>query len=157
MLDLSAGSTVLDFAYQVHTEVGHRCRGAKVNGRIVPLTHVVKTGDRVEILTAKQPNPSRDWLNPKLGYINGARARSKVRQWFKRESRDDNLRAGRDALESEARRLGTDLSGLAEMLTRFHQNSVEDLYVAIGNGELTSGQVINALARKKAAETEPQA
>jgi GTP pyrophosphokinase len=157
VLDMSAGSTVLDFAYQVHTEVGNRCRGAKVNGRIVPLTHVVKTGDRVEILTAKHPNPSRDWLNPKLGYINGARARAKVRQWFKRESRDDNLRAGREALESEARRLSTDLGGLPEMLARFHQNSVDDLYVAIGNGELTAGQVINALARKKAAETEPQA
>ncbi|MEJ2400591.1 MAG: bifunctional (p)ppGpp synthetase/guanosine-3',5'-bis(diphosphate) 3'-pyrophosphohydrolase [Xanthomonadales bacterium] len=157
VLDMSAGSTVLDFAYQVHTEVGHRCRGAKVNGRIVPLTHVVNTGDRVEILTAKQPNPSRDWLNPKLGYINGARARAKVRQWFKRESRDDNLRAGRDALEAEARRLSTDLSELGAILGRFHQNSVDDLYVAIGNGELTAGQIINALARKKAAETEPQA
>ena len=157
VLDMSAGSTVLDFAYQVHTEVGHRCRGAKVNGRIVPLTHVVNTGDRVEILTAKQPNPSRDWLNPKLGYINGARARAKVRQWFKRESRDDNLRAGRDALEAEARRLSTDLADLGEILGRFQQNSVDDLYVAIGNGELTAGQVLNALARRKAAEYEPQA
>jgi GTP pyrophosphokinase len=154
---MSAGSTVLDFAYQVHTEVGHRCRGAKVNGRIVPLTQVVKTGDRVEILTAKHPNPSRDWLNPRLGYINGARARAKVRQWFKRESRDDNLRAGRDALEAEARRLSTDLADLGAVVERFHQNSIDDLYVAIGSGELTAGQVVNALARKKAAETEPQA
>jgi GTP pyrophosphokinase len=157
VLDMSAGSTVLDFAYQVHTEVGHRCRGAKVNGRIVPLTQVVKTGDRVEILTAKHPNPSRDWLNPRLGYINGARARAKVRQWFKRESRDDNLRAGRDALEAEARRLSTDLADLGAVVERFHQNSIDDLYVAIGSGELTAGQVVNALARKKAAETEPQA
>ena len=157
VVDLSLGSTVLDFAYQVHTEVGHRCRGAKVNGRIVPLTHQVSTGDRVEILTAKHPNPSRDWLNPKLGYINGARARAKVRQWYKRESRDDNLRAGRESLEAENRRMGTDLGELPEILQRFHQNSVDDLYVAIGNGELTAGQVINAIARKKAAEAEPQA
>jgi GTP pyrophosphokinase len=157
VVDLSLGSTVLDFAYQVHTEVGHRCRGAKVNGRIVPLTHQVTTGDRVEILTAKQPNPSRDWLNPKLGYINGARARAKVRQWYKRESRDDNLRAGRESLEAEGRRMSTDLADLAEIIGRFNQNSVEDLYVAIGNGELTAGQVINAIARKKAAEVEPQA
>jgi GTP pyrophosphokinase len=157
VVDLSLGSTVLDFAYQVHTEVGHRCRGAKVNGRIVPLTHQVSTGDRVEILTAKHPNPSRDWLNPKLGYITGARARAKVRQWYKRESRDENLQAGREALESESRKLSTDLGDLPEVLERFHQNSVEDLYVAIGNGELTAGQVINALARKKAAEVEPQA
>jgi GTP pyrophosphokinase len=157
VVDLSLGSTVLDFAYQVHTEVGHRCRGAKVNGRIVPLTHQVNTGDRVEILTSKQPNPSRDWLNPKLGYINGARARAKVRQWYKRESRDENLQAGRDALEAESRKLGTDLADLPEIISRFNQNSIDDLYVAIGNGELTAGQVINAIARKKAAEVEPQA
>ena len=157
VVDLSLGSTVLDFAYQVHTEVGHRCRGAKVNGRIVPLTYQVSTGERVEILTAKHPNPSRDWLNPKLGYINGARARAKVRQWFKRESRDENLQAGRDALEAESRKLGTDLGDLPEIIERFNQNSVDDLYVAIGNGELTAGQVINAIARKKAAEVEPQA
>ena len=157
VVDLSLGSTVLDFAYQVHTEVGHRCRGAKVNGRIVPLTYQVSTGDRVEILTAKHPNPSRDWLNPKLGYIAGARARAKVRQWFKRESRDENLVAGRESLEAESRKLGTDLTDLPAIIARFHQNTVDDLYVAIGNGELTAGQVINALARKKAAEVEPQA
>jgi GTP pyrophosphokinase len=157
VVDLSLGSTVLDFAYQVHTEVGHRCRGAKVNGRIVPLTYPVSTGERVEILTAKHPNPSRDWLNPKLGYINGARARAKVRQWFKRESRDENLQAGREALEAESRKLGTDLSELPDMVEKFHQNSQDDLYVAIGNGELTAGQVISAIARKKAAEVEPQA
>ena len=157
VVDLSAGSTVLDFAYQVHTEVGHRCRGAKVNGRIVPLTYTVATGDRVEILTAKHPNPSRDWLNPKLGYINGARGRAKVRQWFKRESRDDNLRAGKDALEAEARRMSTDLGGLEPALKRLKLNSVEDLYVAIGNGDLTTGQVFNALARSREANAVPQA
>ncbi len=105
VIDLAAGSTVLDFAYHVHTEVGHRCRGAKVNGRIVPLTCVVSTGDRVEILTAKQARPSRDWLNPRLGYIHGARGRSKVRQWFKQESREDNLKAGKEAIENEIRRI----------------------------------------------------
>ena len=157
VVDLAAGSTVLDFAYQVHTEVGHRCRGAKVNGRIVPLTHSVATGDRIEILTAKHPNPSRDWLNPKLGYINGARARAKVRQWFKRESRDDNLRAGKEALEAEARRMSTDLQGLVPVLKRLKLTSVEDLYVAIGNGDLTTGQVFNALARARAADVTPQA
>jgi GTP pyrophosphokinase len=157
VVDLSAGSTVLDFAYQVHTEVGHRCRGAKVNGRIVPLTHTVSTGDRVEILTAKQPNPSRDWLNPKLGYINGARARSKVRQWFKRESRDDNLRAGKEALEAEARRMSTELSGMEPVLKRLKINSLDDLYVAIGNGDLTTGQVFNAMERARAAQAAPQA
>jgi GTP pyrophosphokinase len=157
VVDLTAGSTVLDFAYHVHTEVGHRCRGAKVNGRIVPLTHVVNTGDRVEILTGKQPKPSRDWLNPRLGYISGARARAKVRQWYKRESRDDNLRAGKDALEVEVRRVGFAPSDLKDVLEKFNLGSVDDLYVAVGNGDLTSGQIFNALARMKAEQTEPQA
>jgi GTP pyrophosphokinase len=157
VVDLSAGSTVLDFAYQVHTEIGHRCRGAKINGRIVQLTHTVSTGDRVEILTAKHPNPSRDWLNPKLGFISSARARAKVRQWFKRESRDDNLRAGKDALEAEARRMSTDLNGMEPVLSKLKLNSLEDLYVAIGNGDLTTGAVFNALARSRAAEVAPQA
>jgi len=157
VVDLTAGSTVLDFAYQVHTEVGHRCRGAKVNGRIVPLTHLVNTGDRVEILTGKIPKPSRDWINPRLGYINGARARAKVRQWFKRESRDDNLRAGKEALETEARRLGIVLSDLREVLPRFKLKSADDLYVSVGNGDLTSGQIFNALERLKSEQAVPQA
>ena len=157
VVDLTAGSTVLDFAYHVHTEVGHRCRGAKVNGRIVPLTHIVNTGDRVEILTGKHPKPSRDWINPRLGYINGARGRAKVRQWYKRESRDDNLRAGKEALEIEARRVGLALSDLKDVLERFNLNTAEDLYVAVGNGDLASGQIFNALARMRAEQTEPQA
>jgi GTP pyrophosphokinase len=157
VVDLTAGSTVLDFAYHVHTEVGHRCRGAKVNGRIVPLTHIVNTGDRVEILTGKHPKPSRDWLNPRLGYINGARGRAKVRQWYKRESRDDNLRAGKEALEIEARRVGLALSDLKDVLERFNLNTAEDLYVAVGNGDLASGQIFNALARLRAEQTEPKA
>jgi GTP pyrophosphokinase len=157
VVDLAAESTVLDFAYHVHTEVGHRCKGAKVNGRIVPLTHIVSTGDRVEILTARQPNPSRDWLNPKLGYIHGARARSKVRQWYKRESRDENLRAGKEALEAEARRMSTALSDVGVVLEKFSMKSADDLYVAVGNGDLTTGQVFNAIARTKAEQAVPQA
>ena len=157
VVDLTAGSSVLDFAYHVHTEVGHRCRGAKVNGRIVPLTHVVGTGDRVEILTGKNPKPSRDWLNPRLGYINGARARAKVRQWYKRESRDDNLRAGKESLESEARRVGIVLSDLEVVLKRFNMNSVDDLFVAVGNGDINTGQIFNALERIKAEQVVPQA
>ena len=157
VVDLAAGATVLDFAYHVHTEVGHRCRGAKVNGRIVPLTHVVRTGDRVEILTGKQPKPSRDWLNPRLGYIHGARARSKVRQWYKRENREDNLRAGKDALDTESKRVGIELSDLAGILERFNLKSADDLFVAVGNGDLTSGQVFNAVARMKAEQAVPQA
>ena len=161
VIDLAAGATVLDFAYQVHTEVGHRCRGAKINGRIVPLTQKVKTGDRVEILTAKQPGPSRDWLNPRQGYIHGARARSKVRQWFKKESHDDNLRAGREAIESEVRRMGLLPAELTPQLTavvkRFGLGAIDDLYVAVGSGDLTVGQAVGALARLREEHTAPQA
>jgi GTP pyrophosphokinase len=157
VVDLAAGATVLDFAYHVHTEVGHRCRGAKVNGRIVPLTHVVSTGDRVEILTAKHPKPSRDWLNPRLGYIHGARGRSKVRQWFKQESREENLRAGKESIEGESRRIGLALSDLQPVVKRFSLNTVEDLFVAVGNGDLTVGQVTGAVDRLRSEEVAPQA
>jgi GTP pyrophosphokinase len=157
VVDLAAGSSVLDFAYHVHTEVGHRCRGAKINGRIVPLTQVVKTGDRVEILTGKHPKPSRDWLNPRLGYINGARARAKVRQWFRKESQDENRRAGKDAVESEARRMGIQLNDLQPLTERFSFKNVDDLFVAVGNGDLTVGQVVHAFERMNAERTEPQA
>ncbi len=157
VVDLADGSTVLDFAYHVHTEVGHRCRGAKVNGRIVPLTHVVDTGDRVEILTAKQAKPSRDWLNPRLGYISGARGRAKVRQWFKRESRDENLRAGKEAVENEASRIGISITDFKPVVERFSLATTDDLFVAVGNGDLTVGQVVNAFDRLRAEQFEPQA
>ena len=148
VIDLTAGATVLDFAYHVHTEVGHRCRGAKINGRIVQLTQSVETGDRVEILTGKQPRPSRDWLNPRLGYIKGARARSKVRQWFRKANYDQNLQAGRDMLNAELSRLGLDESMPDNVLQRFHLNRIEDIYVALGNGDLTVTQVVQAKERE---------
>ena len=157
VVDLAAGATVLDFAYHVHTQVGHRCRGAKVNGRIVPLTHIVATGDRVEILTAKQPRPSRDWLNPRLGYIHGARGRSKVRQWFKQESREENLRAGKEAIENEAKRIGLEPSDFKSVVKRYSLATVDDLFVAVGNGDLTVGQVVNAIDRLRADQVAPQA
>ena len=157
VVDLAAGATVLDFAYHVHTQVGHRCRGAKVNGRIVPLTHTVVTGDRVEILTAKQPRPSRDWLNPRLGYIHGARGRSKVRQWFKQESREENLRAGKEAIESESKRIGLELNDFKPVVERYSLATVDDLFVAVGNGDLTVGQVVNAIDRLRAEQVAPQA
>jgi len=157
VVDLAAGSTVLDFAYHVHTEVGHRCRGAKINGRIVPLTQIVATGDRVEILTGKQASPSRDWLNPRLGYISGARGRAKVRQWFKRESRDENLRAGKEAIENEASRIGLSAKDYVQVVERFSLSTTDDLFVAVGNGDLTVGQVVNAIARLHAEQQKPQA
>jgi GTP pyrophosphokinase len=156
VVDLVAGATVLDFAYHVHTEVGHRCRGAKVNGRIVTLKHEVHTGDRVEILTAKHASPSRDWLNPRLGYIKAARARSKVRQWFKKESREDNLRAGRETVEAEARRMGLDTRNLLPVAERFSQASVDDLFVSVGSGDLTVGQVVGSMERLRAEQDGPR-
>ncbi len=155
VIDLALGATVLDFAYHVHTEIGHRCQGAKVNGRIVPLTHRLETGNRVEILTGKHPRPSRDWLNPRLGFIRGARARSKVRQWFRRESHEENLSQGRDLVEADLKRLGLLVADLEGVPERFNFNSVDDLYAAVGNGDLTVGQVVHAVERGKASEAEP--
>ncbi len=101
VVELPARATPLDFAYHVHTQVGHRCRGAKINGRIVPLTHQVENGDQIEIITGSQAHPSRDWLSPKLGYLAGARARAKVRNWFRLQDRDQHLRQGREILDRE--------------------------------------------------------
>jgi len=156
VIDLARGATVLDFAYHVHTEVGHRCRGAKVNGRIVPLTHVVDNGDRVEILTAKEPRPSRDWLNPRLGFIQGARARAKVRQWFKRESHEEHVGEGRALVEEGLRRMGLGEGDLGEVPERFQLKTVEDVYAAVGNGDLTVAQVVGAAERLAAPETDTQ-
>jgi GTP pyrophosphokinase len=147
VIDLARGATVLDFAYNVHTEVGHRCRGAKVNGRIVPLTHVVHNGDRVEILTAKDPRPSRDWLNPRLGFIHGARARAKVRQWFKKEGREENAAQGREVLEAELKRMGLVEADLGPVPERFQLKTLDDLFAAVGNGDLTVAQVVGAAER----------
>lgn len=146
--DMVAGATPLDFAYLVHTEVGHRCRGARVNGRIVPLTTELKNGDRVEILTGKESRPSRDWMSPRMGYIRTARARAKVRHWFKMAQFDDNLAAGRAALEAEFRRLDLDLDELEDILEHFNFRRIEDLCVAVGCGELGAAQVAHAIERR---------
>ncbi|MCC5864179.1 MAG: bifunctional (p)ppGpp synthetase/guanosine-3',5'-bis(diphosphate) 3'-pyrophosphohydrolase [Wenzhouxiangella sp.] len=153
--DLAAGATPLDFAYLVHTEVGHRCRGARVNGRIVPLTTALKNGDRVEILTAKEPRPSRDWLSPRLGYIRTARARSKVRHWFKQANFEDNLAAGRQAVENEFKRLELDLADLERILGVYNFRRVEDMLVAVGSGDLTAGQLAGAVERLHAQANPP--
>ncbi|HEY4692844.1 MAG TPA: bifunctional (p)ppGpp synthetase/guanosine-3',5'-bis(diphosphate) 3'-pyrophosphohydrolase [Bellilinea sp.] len=145
IIDMPAGSTPIDFAYHVHTEIGNRCRGAKVNGKLVTLDYELKTGDQVEVLAAKQGGPSRDWLNPSLGLVKTQRARSKIRAWFKRQDRDQNLVQGKVMLEKELRRLGlTDYS--ADMLAKvFDYRQVDELYVAIGNGDLGLGRIVNRL------------
>ena len=146
IIDLSAGSTPIDFAYNVHTEIGHRCRGAKVNGKLESLDHVLKTGDQVEILAAKQGGPSRDWLNANLGLVRTQRARSKIRQWFKHQNRDQNLSQGKEILDKELRRLGLMDFNLEKLATSFDFRNLDDLYVAVGCGDISIGHIINLLS-----------
>jgi GTP pyrophosphokinase len=145
IIDLPQGATPLDFAYAIHTEVGHRCRGAKVNGRIMPLTYELQNGEQVEVLTTRQGSPSRDWLNPHLGYLKSSRARARVRQWFKQQDYEHNVSAGRSILEREMRRLG--ISGLAveRLSERFRYRQVDDFLAAIGRGEINTGQLASAI------------
>ncbi|MDH1663387.1 HD domain-containing protein, partial [Stenotrophomonas sp. GD03777] len=135
VLDLPQGATPLDFAYQVHTMVGHRCRGAKVNGRIVPLTYRLRSGDRVEILTGKEADPRRDWLMPANGFLASNRSREKVRSWFHKLDRARNVQAGRELLERELKRLGLQHADLAVAAKKFHADSVDDLYIQVALGD----------------------
>ncbi len=145
VVDLAHGATVLDFAYHVHTEVGHRCRGAKVNGRIVPLTFQPRSGDRVDILTAKVGEPSRDWLSPHHGYLNTSRGRDKVRAWFRRIAHDANLAAGRAMLERELKRLAMPQADLTWLLAQFHLQTHDELLIALALGEVNPGQITRVL------------
>ncbi|MGR5501186.1 GTP diphosphokinase [Vibrio sp. DNB22_10_4] len=160
VVDLPMGATPLDFAYHIHSEVGHRCIGAKVAGRIVPFTHKLAMGDQVEIITAKEPNPSRDWLNPSTGFVHSGRARAKINAWFRKQSREKNLEAGREILEAELAKIGATLKDAEQYaLKRFNVNSADELYVGIGSGDLRINQIINhinALVNKPTAEEEDQ-
>ena len=154
VIDLPTGATPLDFAYQVHTMVGHRCIGAKVDGRIVPYTYKLKTGEQVEIITQKEPNPSRDWINADNGYLKTSRARSKVINWFRKVDYDKNVQAGDDILEREVARHGIGLnkdqvaSFLKEKLSRFNVKTVNDIYAGIGAGDIKINQVISFLEER---------
>ncbi|MBE9475210.1 MAG: bifunctional (p)ppGpp synthetase/guanosine-3',5'-bis(diphosphate) 3'-pyrophosphohydrolase [Chloroflexi bacterium] len=145
IIDLPAGSTPIDFAYHVHTDVGHRCRGAKVNGKLVSLDYQLKTGEKIEILTAKRGGPSLDWLNPNLGLVKTQRARSKIRRWFKVQAREKNINQGKTLLEKELRRLGLTQLNIEKLAKEFNSRSVEDLYEAIGNGDISIGRIVNHL------------
>jgi len=155
IIDLSFGSTPIDFAYLVHTEVGNRCRGAKVNGKLVSLDHKLKTGDQVEILTAKRGGPSRDWLNPHLGLVNSQRARAKIRQWFKKQAREHNLSQGKTLLEKEFHKLGITDIDLVDIATAFEFKSSEDMFVTIGCGDLSIRRIINHLQEFEKREDDP--
>ncbi|HPC06962.1 MAG TPA: bifunctional (p)ppGpp synthetase/guanosine-3',5'-bis(diphosphate) 3'-pyrophosphohydrolase, partial [Anaerolineaceae bacterium] len=146
IIDLPAGSTPIDFAYTVHTEIGHRCRGSKVNGKLVTLDYNLKTGDQVEVLTAKQGGPSRDWLNSNLGMVKTQRARSKIRAWFKQQDREQNLAQGKSILDRELRRLGLIGVDLDSLAATFNCKTVDDLYVDLGCGDIPLGRIINELS-----------
>ncbi len=145
VVDLPVGATPLDFAYHVHTMVGHRCRGAKVDGRIVPLDYRLRSGERVEILTAKTAEPRRDWLVAANGFLASGRSRDKVRAWFHKLDRVRNVQAGRELLEKELRRLSLLQADLAPMLAKFHVDTVDDLYVLVALGDAGPHQVGRAL------------
>ena len=145
VVDLPQGATPLDFAYHVHTMVGHRYKGAKVNGRIVPLGHHLRSGDRVEIMTGKEPDPKRDWLLPANGFLASGRSRDKVRAWFHKLDRSRNLQAGRELLERELKRLGLHQAELAPVARRFHAESVDDLYLQVALGDVGPNQVVRVL------------
>ena len=143
VLDVPQGATPLDFAYRVHTEVGHHCRGAKVNGRIVPLTYVLQTGEQVEIITGKSGGPSRDWLNANLGYLHTSRARAKVQHWFKQQDREQNVQAGKLMLERELTRMALNGADYAKLIDRLGIRSQEDLFAAVGSGDVRMAHVVN--------------
>ncbi|MAY40184.1 MULTISPECIES: GTP diphosphokinase [Spongiibacter] len=155
VVNLQNGATPLDFAYHIHTEVGNRCRGAKVNGRIVPLTYTLNTGERVEILTGKDSEPRRDWLQSNLGYLKTSRARTKVQHWFRQQAKEDNITAGRALLEKEFRRLALNSVDYKYIADQAHCASVEDMYAAVGSGEISTLQLVR-IAHQLAGQNDSQ-
>ena len=149
IIDLPAGSTPIDFAYHVHTDVGHHCRGAKVDGKLVNLDYMLKTGQRVEILTSKQGGPSRDWLNSSLGLVKTQRSRSKIRLWFKKEDREQNLAQGRNMLEREFRRLGLGDINLETLARQLDYKNPDEMFVDLGCGDLTMSRIVNLLSEQE--------
>ncbi len=137
VIDLPAGSTPIDFAYHIHSEIGDRCRGAKVNGRLVSLDYQLRTGDQVEIITAKRGGPSRDWLNPHLGYVKTSRAQQKIRQWFKKQDRAENIAQGRAIVERELKRLGLEDVNLEQLGRALQYDKVDDFFAAVGYGDVS--------------------
>jgi GTP pyrophosphokinase len=156
VIDLPAGSTPIDFAYHIHTEVGHRCRGAKVNGKMVSLDYQLRNGDQVEVLAAKRGRPSRDWLNPHLGYIKTSRARQKIRQWFRRQDRAESVAQGRQLLEKELKRLGLEKKNYEGIAALLKFDKVEDFLAAIGYGDVNVQQIAARLIEGEKKEEEPE-
>jgi len=159
IIDLPVGSTPLDFAYRIHTMVGHRCRGARVNDQIVPLDYQLKTGDRVEILTHKKPAPSRDWMNPAFGYLKTTSARAKVRAWFREQGKDDAVQQGKEIVDRELSRLALQHVTVADLCERLGYETAEDLYEAVGFGVRNAPSVASAalqIERERQPPPEPE-
>ena len=157
IVDLPRGATPLDFAYHIHTELGHRTRGAKVNGSMVQLTSPLQTGQQVELLTVKKGAPSRDWLNPHLGYLKTSRARAKVHSWFKQQNVEANIAAGRTAFEKELQRLGLSAVSFEDVARRLHFTKTDELFAAIGRGEVKTTQVVSTVQQIHAPAADPLA
>lgn len=155
VVDLSAGSTPLDFAYHIHTEVGHRCRGALVNGKIVPLTYHIQNGDRIEILTGKESKPSHDWLIDGLGYIASSRSREKIRAWFRLQDQDQNLRSGKQILERELTRMSIVVKDPDALAHKHGFPSYNALCISLGAGALSIGDITSAYIREQEESQEP--
>jgi GTP pyrophosphokinase len=150
VIDLPLGSTSLDFAYYVHSNVGHRCIGAKISGRIVPFTYKLQSGDQVEILTGKTPSPSRDWMHPGLGYVHSARARATIHSYFKKQDKGKHAEAGKELLERELLKAEVALKHVSEACEKFNVKTVDHLYASVGAGDLRVMTVVNYLALKYA-------
>jgi GTP pyrophosphokinase len=148
VIELSAGATPVDFAYAVHSSVGDRCRGAKINGQMATLTRKLESGDVVEIITAKQGGPSRDWLNVSSGYVTTSKARNRIKHWFKLQDYEEDLHEGRAALDRECHRAQIPKVELDQLAKRFNFKNVDDLYAAIGRGDVSAIQVANTLQPK---------
>lgn len=145
LVSLPVDATPLDFAYRVHSEIGHRCRGAKVNDKIVQLTHKLQTGDRVEVLTGKVAQPSRDWLNPHAGYVVSPHAKTKIHSWFKRQEHENVYNQGRQLIEREFKKLGLHDIDLARIAKRFHLKAIDQLYAGVGSGDIRLDELLKAV------------
>ena len=156
LVDLIKGSTPLDFAYAIHTEVGHRCRGAKVNGRIVPLTYVLQSGEQVEILTAKQGEPNPNWIDLNLGYLKNPRAINKVRSWFKHQDDEKNIASGKMQLEKEIRQSGMTDVNLINITEYFNKPGIDQLFLAIGRGEISLHQLSGIIKKPDVNKRKPK-
>lgn len=155
VIDLPTGATALDFAYHIHSEVGNRCKGVKINDKLVPLTYQLKMGDQVDVITAKNSTPSRDWLNPHRGYLFTSRAKAKVLHWFRQQDYERNLAEGEDIVAREAKRLNLKVIMPEKLIKKMNLHSKEDLYAAVGRGDIGVMTVLNAMQGPEPKSEEP--